>query len=171
MNPNRPARRGEGGFTLIEAMVTIALTAILLAVVVPSFRTFTYSQRVKSSSFDIYATLMFARSEAIKRRADVNVERISGDWNNGWTVWWANPTTGTNETLRRQDVPKGLSVTSGTGSLTYRLDGHLNSADAGLLLAASDADLADSAGRRCISVDATGLPRTRVLAAGVTTCP
>ena len=157
-------RRLALGFTLIEMMVTVSIAAILLAVSVPTFRTFTYSQRVKTSSFDMHSTLMFARSEAIKRRADVAVTAVSSDWNNGWTV-----TVGTN-TLRSQDAPRGITVTSGVTTLTYRLDGRLSGGDASLLLAADNSSVADAAGRRCIQVDTTGLPRTVKLASGVTTC-
>ena len=155
------------GFTLIEAMVTIAILVILLAVVAPSFSTFTYSQRVKTNSFDLFSTLNYARSEAIKRRVNVSVQAVSGDWNNGWTV-----TDGTN-TLRSQGAPKGIAVTSGSGNtaLTYRLDGRLTSGDDGLLIAADNSSVADKIGRRCISIDTSGLPRSRKLVGSATTCP
>lgn len=160
----RHNEHSAAGFTLIEMMITVSIAAILLAVSVPTFRTFTYSQRVKTSSFDMYSTLMFARSEAIKRRADVTVTAVSSDWNNGWTV-----SVGAT-TLRSQDPPRGISVTSGVTVLTYRLDGRLTAGDASLLLSADSSSVADAAGRRCIQVDTTGLPRTVKLASGVTTC-
>ena len=118
------SRRSQRGFTLIEMMVTIAVAAILLAVVVPSFRTFTLSQRVKSGSFDLYSTLMLARSEAVKRRATVTVAASAADWNNGWTI--SDGTT----TLRTQDTPKGLTITSDATTLTYQLDGRLGTGSA-----------------------------------------
>src|SRR4051812_49326639 len=76
----------QRGFTLIELMVTIAVAAILLAIVVPSFRTFTQSQRIKSGSFELYSALALARSEAVKQRANVTVTANSGGWNKGWTI-------------------------------------------------------------------------------------
>ena len=152
----------QRGFTLIEMMVTIAVAAILLAIVVPSFRTFTLSQRVKSGSFDLYSTLMLARSEAVKRRASVSVSSVGGDWNNGWTV--SDGTT----TFRKQDTMKGLTITSAVTTLTYQLDGRLSSgSDAGLKLEATSGA---AAGKRCITVDPSGVPRSRVLT-GTDTCP
>jgi type IV fimbrial biogenesis protein FimT len=150
----------QRGFTLVEMMVTIAVAAILLAIVVPSFITFTLSQRVKSGSFDVYSTLMVARSEAVKRRANVTVTAKSGNWNNGWTL--SNGASG------NQDAPKGLNITSDATSLTYQLDGRLSSGSASYLELAATGSTA--AGRRCITIDPTGVPRSRALT-GSATCP
>lgn len=156
------SREAARGFTLIEAMVTIAILVVLMAVVAPSFITFVASQRVKTSSFDVYAALMYARSEAIKTRSDVTVGPSPGNtnWSNGWVVQGAS-------TLRTQDAIKGVIITSSNATLTYRLDGRLNTGDALLTVAAETNP--DQAGRRCISVDTTGLPRTRTLR-GTATC-
>jgi type IV fimbrial biogenesis protein FimT len=153
---------GQRGFTLIELMVTISVAAILLVVVVPSFRTFTLSQRVKTGSFDLYSTLMLARSEAVKRRATVTVAAKSGSWNNGWTI--SDGTT----TFRDQDSPKGLSLTSDATALTYQIDGRLVSGSASYVELAATGSTA--AGRRCMTIDPAGVPRSRVLT-GSATCP
>lgn len=162
----RPTRRGGSrGFTLIEAMVTISVAAVLLAVVVPSFRTFTYSQRVKSASFDLMSTLLFARSEAVKRRVPITVEAKSGNWKNGWDI--KDGTT----ILRTEDEPKGVTVTmwvkpsSGSAtavtSVVYRLDGRLSATDEtwGAVTADGNTALVDGAGRRCVRIDPAGSPR------------
>jgi type IV fimbrial biogenesis protein FimT len=143
-------------------MVTISVAAILLAIVVPSFRTFTLSQRVKAGSFDLYSTLMLARSEAVKRRANVTVTAVSGNWNNGWTV------SDGSTTLRGQDSPKGLTITSDATTLTYQTDGRLGSGSASYMELAATGNSA--AGRRCMTVDPVGVPRSRVLT-GSATCP
>lgn len=62
---------GMVGFTLIELMVTIAVAAILLAVAVPSFRHLIISNRLTTAANDVVTALTVARSEAIKRNADV----------------------------------------------------------------------------------------------------
>ena len=143
-------------------MVTISVAAVLLAIVVPSFRTFTLSQRVKTGSFDLYSTLMYARSEAIKRRATVSIASVGGAWNNGWTV-----SDGTN-TIRSQDTPKGLTITSDQQTLTYQLDGRLGSGSASYLKLEATSNSA--AGPRCMTVDPNGVPRSRILT-GSATCP
>jgi len=66
------------GFTLTELMVKVTIAAILLAIGIPSFRSFILGQRVKTASFDTVYTLTLARSEAIKRNSDVVITPASG---------------------------------------------------------------------------------------------
>jgi type IV fimbrial biogenesis protein FimT len=167
--------RSSRGFTAIEALVTMAILAIGLAIVAPSFGSFISSQRVKTTSFDLYATLMYARSEAIKRRADVTIQAVSGDWSNGWTVVDAAANV-----LRSQDAPKNKNMCVTTDgacppstpapptltSLTYQLDGRLSIGSAAMTL--SSVTGSNAVGRRCISVDTTGVPRSRKLGGGAT---
>jgi type IV fimbrial biogenesis protein FimT len=152
----------QRGFTLIELMVTISVAAILLAIVVPSFRTFTQSQRVKAGSFDLYSTLMFARSEAVKRRTNVTITANGGNWNDGWEV-----SDGSTPPLRKQDSLKGLTITSNVTILTYRTDGRLDSDSAKYLKLAATGS---SAAGRCITIDPVGMPRSSVFT-GSAPCP
>src|SRR5580765_8341364 len=164
--PKQRRRATHRGFTALELMVTVAVLAILLAVVAPSMSTFVAAQRVKTSSFDVYSAMMFARSEAIKRRGNVYIGSATTDWSGGWKVCSA-PTCTPADTLRNQDEFKGVTVTASSATLTYGLDGRLTAGDA--LLAVQSQTNPDQAGRRCVSVDATGLPRSRVLK-GSATC-
>jgi type IV fimbrial biogenesis protein FimT len=160
---NRPAHRAaQRGFTMLELMITVSVLAVLLAVVAPSMTTFVAAQRVKTGSFDAYAAMMFARSEAIKRRGNVSIVAASTDWSGGWTVQDAGANV-----LRNQDAFKGLAVTASSATITYGFDGRLTTGDA-LLTVASQTN-PDAAGRRCVTVDATGLPRSRVRK-GAETC-
>ena len=165
---DRSSRTSQRGFTLIEAMVTISVLVILLAVAIPSMSTFVASQRVKTGSFDVYAAMMYARSEAIKRRGNVDIVSATTDWSGGWTIVCPVPTCTAQQTLRNQDALKGLTVTSSSATLTYRLDGRLTTGDA--LLQVASQNNTNQAGRRCVSVDTTGLPRSRTLT-GSATCP
>jgi type IV fimbrial biogenesis protein FimT len=163
--------RSDRGFTLVELMVGISVLAILLAVAAPGMSTFVSSQRVKTGSFDVYSAMMYARSEAIKRRAAAGVSIVasSTDWSNGWTVCLgATYPCATADTLRTQGATTGVVVTSSGATLTFRLDGRLTTGDALLQVAAQTNG--NQAGRRCISVDTTGLPRSRTLQ-GTATCP
>ena len=153
------------GFTLIEALVVIMIVGVLLSLAAPSFVTFTSSQKVKTASFDLYAAMIFARSEAIKRRVNVTIAPVSGDWKNGWTVVEA----GGGAQLRKQDSLNGVIFTGAT-SVVYRLDGRLTSSSAvGVLIQPEVPD--SSIQNRCIRVDLTGLPKTSNLASTVTACP
>jgi type IV fimbrial biogenesis protein FimT len=153
----------QEGFTIIEILLVIVIIGVLLAIAAPSFVTFTSSQKVKTASFDLYAAMMFARSEAIKRRVNVTIAPVSGDWKNGWTVEAAGVAT----PLRAQDSLNGV-IFSGATSVVYRLDGRLTgSATLGVLIQPETAD--SSIKNRCVRVDLTGLPKTTNI--DTTTCP
>jgi type IV fimbrial biogenesis protein FimT len=66
-------KRAIRGFTLIELMVVVAITAILLAAAAPSFTSFFDKQRVKNAASQLYGDLQFARSEAVQRNRKVKI--------------------------------------------------------------------------------------------------
>ena len=150
------ARTSHRGFTAIEMLVTVSVLAILTAVASPSLAAFLNSQRVKTSSFDVYSSLMFARSEAIKRRSNISIVAGSTDWTSGWRIQDAS-----SNVLRNQDGPKGVTITSSNSTLTYGIDGRLTTS--GALLSIEALTNPDNAGRRCLDIDTTGVPRSRRL--------
>lgn len=87
-------RTRDEGFTLIEAMVTIAVAVILMAVAVPSFSNATLRSQLRSSASDVASSAFLARSEAIKRNSVVTMCMsadganctTSGGWQQGWIV-------------------------------------------------------------------------------------
>jgi prepilin-type N-terminal cleavage/methylation domain-containing protein len=109
------ARAGsQHGFTIIEVLLVIAIMGVFLTLAAPSFVTYTSSQKVKTASFDLYAAMMFARSEAIKRRTNVTITPASSDWKNGWTVHAT--IAGVDTTLRAQDPLRRPWFTVSTGA-------------------------------------------------------
>ena len=164
MTPQHSFR--QQGFTLIEALIVVAIVGVFLSLAAPSFVTFTASQRVKTASFDLYAALTFARSEAIKRRKLVTVAPVSADWNQGWTV--STDVGGTQTTLRSQDPLSAVRISSASASVVYRLDGRISSGSTvGVLIRPATDDPAIQ--NRCIRVDLTGLPKSTSISS--TTCP
>ena len=90
------------GFTLIELMVAVSIFAILLAVAVPSYRTFILNNRSAAAANEFIATLNFARTTAVTLRQPVSVCRtttpaaaipVCGNtgngtgWENGWIAF------------------------------------------------------------------------------------
>lgn len=108
------APASERGFTLIELMVTVAVLAILLSIAIPSYRTFVMNSRMASQTNDLVTALSLARSEAVKRAANVTVcassngATCAGSWNLGWIVLDAAGTP-----LRVQQALGGASTLSG----------------------------------------------------------
>lgn len=83
------------GFTLIEAMVVIAIASILMALAAPSFRTMTQKFRAEKQVGALNGDLQFARSEAIKQGMPVTICAStngttctkSNVWETGWIVF------------------------------------------------------------------------------------
>ena len=99
----RPCR-SQGGFTLIELMVTIAIAAILLMVGVPSFVTMQRNSELTAAANALVAGINAARGEAMKRGLNAVVVPTDGaSWRNGWTVFVDTSTT-RNGTLDASDL-------------------------------------------------------------------
>ena len=62
------------GFTLLELAVVVGVAGMLLALATPSFLSMLRSTRLTTVTNQYIATLMFARSEAVKRALDVTVD-------------------------------------------------------------------------------------------------
>ena len=83
------------GTTVLELMATLAIAAILLALAVPSYDSFTNRQRMKAAVAALHNDLVAARSQAVYRRSVVQAcpgvpaAGCSGgsDWTGGWIVF------------------------------------------------------------------------------------
>jgi len=69
--PGRKAR--SWGFTLVELMITIVVTAIALALAVPSWENLVQKRQVTSAAEEIASFVMHAQSQAIKSNQQVTV--------------------------------------------------------------------------------------------------
>lgn len=82
--------RAAKGFTLIEMMTVIAILGILLAIAAPSFKVYFEKYRTKRAAETLAAFLTNAKSESIKRNANVRVVFQSA---NSGATWCAGMTT------------------------------------------------------------------------------
>ena len=149
----RFALRAGRGFTLIELMISITVLAILVGVAAPSMSSLVRDQRVKTATFDVYASLAYARSEAIKRNATVDITPNGADWGGGWRV----QSGGT--ALKNQDALSGISITGPAGT-TYQRDGRISGTAAPTFVVKSADDNTITA--RCVRVDLSGRPNIKV---------
>lgn len=140
-----PAARG---FTLVEVMFTLVILGILTAFALPEMSKFVRDQRVKAATQDVFATLLYARSEAIKRAADINVNPTTSDWAGGWSV----KASGTD--LKVQESIGGVAITGpASGALVFRRDGRL-SGTVPVFVVYSAANTSVTA--RCVRIDPSG---------------
>lgn len=142
------------GFTLTELMFVVTIFAVLTSLALPSYNQFVRNQRVKTASFDLFSSLMQARSDAITRNASITLAPVSGNWANGWTVTDAGGTV-----LRQQQALAAISLT-GPASVVYNSSGRLSSASGSFELTAAGSGITV----RCITIDLSGRPVTKATA-------
>lgn len=133
--------RAESGFTLIELMIGIGLTALLLSLAVPALDLFVSNARQTGALNDFVSSLHVARSTAVTSNSRVTVcSSASGancqavSWDQGWIVF-ADPDS--DQVVDADEVIvaagagiDGLSIQSGEfdRSLTYRPNGRVMNA-------------------------------------------
>jgi len=151
------------GFTLIEAMVTVAVASVLVVLAIPSYRTFVQSNCESTQQNDFVSALHFARQEAVHRGVDITISAAddsdsSNKWGPGWDI-----TDPDDEGIRSHEA-LGCSFTlnSTVSEFTYLSTGRVASAVAFTLC---DGSSPGNAGRT-ITVEITG----RVHSAGGASC-
>ncbi|MDE0853025.1 MAG: GspH/FimT family pseudopilin [Nevskia sp.] len=140
----------QAGYTLLEVIVAITITAILAAMTVPSFLQSMRVNRGVSEANGILGVVTMARNEAIKRDASISLCpssngtgcASSGNWDQGYLAFIdinGNGSFGTGDTLIRTEVPlsgsstislcQGVPSTNNTtvSSLTFSGTGQLTS--------------------------------------------
>jgi type IV fimbrial biogenesis protein FimT len=132
----------QAGFTLLELMVTVSLSAIILTMAVPSFTITIQNNRVTTQINDFVSTLNLARTEAIKRGTRITVckspdasscDTSASGWEQGWIVFIdsdADETRDSGETilLTSEAMPAGSILRGAPGSdvnnfVSYRASG------------------------------------------------
>lgn len=82
--------RPSVGFTLLEALITVAILGALLAVSVPSAVDWIRKERVRASAAEMVSDIQFARAEAIRRHLTVAVTFKSDASQSCYTVHTIN---------------------------------------------------------------------------------
>jgi type IV fimbrial biogenesis protein FimT len=119
------APQSEGGFTLIELMVTVTIAAVLLAIGVPGMTDLIRDARLATQSDMLVSTLNLARMEALKQGKSFKVcpaetpSTASGctvnlqTWATGWIVF------GDAAVSHRTETKNGLTITAAFDDVTF----------------------------------------------------
>ena len=140
----------QAGFTLIEAMVVVAILGVFVALAGPSFSNTITTMRIKSTSFDLVNDLNTARSEAIKRNAMVVIARNGNDWAQGWSI-----TTGGVTLKSYEPVTGSLTIASSATTINFQSNGRPAAATQ-----LSISSTLTSVTGRCVELQATGSARS-----------
>lgn len=82
-----PAAFAQGGLTLVELLVSIAVVAVSATLVAPDIAAMVANYRVRSAAESLLNGINFARSEAIRRNSPVRFALTTS----GWTVEQVSP--------------------------------------------------------------------------------
>ena len=160
------------GFTIIEMMITLVVLAILISLAAPSMSNLVKDQRVKTAVGDVFAALVFARSEAIKRNVYVGVCAMtddgwgcqnSTDWARGWIVYLDADGNGypgaVADILKRQDALADIAISGTGGNVSYQGDGRLRATVTPFVASISGNNAITA---RCVRLDLAGRPNVTV---------
>ena len=162
-------KESMGGFTLIELMIVLVIAAILLALAAPGMRNMLERNRLQTGAESLYSSLMFTRSEALKRNQPVIMCKsssgsacvtTSNDWEQGWLVYVdkdGNLAPDPNEILRVSEAMKAGDTLRATGSIfdtqvVYAVDGSVDGSETFVLCNAD----ADTTTARELDISVTG---------------
>lgn len=118
----------QGGFTLLEMIVTVSITVILLSVGIPRFMGMVNVNRLSSNTNDFVQVLHLARSEAIRSGSATvctsnNQASCTGTpWGDGWILM-----DGAGNVKRvYEGFANSLKMTTGGNAIAYGNNGFLN---------------------------------------------
>lgn len=131
------------GFTLIELMITVAIAAVLMGVVLPGLSGLVYRTQTSTATNELSAQLALARSEAVSRGRTAAVCGSSdgyacdGQWAQGFAVWVdddRNSTASSSEIRRFFQQPANVVLSSSVAEVAFDARGRRVGSDPNFLL-------------------------------------
>ncbi len=88
-------RNGQKGFTVLELMITLVISALLLVIAIPGFQNLIHSSMLSAGANTFSASLNLARARAVMSRRNVRMCPSTngtscvndGSWTGGWILF------------------------------------------------------------------------------------
>lgn len=142
----------QAGFGLIEMMAVVAIIIVLAGLGVPAMQEMVVNQRMKSTTSDLFTSILRARSEAIKRNADVRISPTT-NWSTGWTI--PSPSAG-EPVLASFATRSSVTVTGPAADVVFTSAGRVRGATNPQFTVT-----AINGQSRCITIDLGGRPNVQ----------
>lgn len=144
------ARQRQRGLTLPELMTVLVIMAVLGAIAAPAYGNWVAAMRARATSTDLHTALTVARSEAIKRNAEITLAPAAGGWLAGWRI--AAP--GDAARLLHSHPAVAVASIEGPERVTYLANGRIK----GSTLPEFEITAKTGGELRCVAVDLSGRP-------------
>lgn len=146
----------ERGFTLVEILVVIFIVGLLASFAFPAMTKFLATQAVRSASYDLFADLIYARSEAIARGTTITLTGASStDFKQGWSIL-----AGTTVLRTQPSRDSAIQFTASQNSFTFDRNGRASNQMLFSIVPASTISNATDYMKRCIRLDPSGRPKS-----------
>ena len=150
--------RANRGFTLTEVLVVLMIIGILATIGFPAMTRFLTTQSVRSASYDLFADLIYARSEAIARGTTVS---IIGNAATNFKQGWAVRENAAGTVIRTQPArDSAINFTSSVSTVTFDRSGRAQSPVEVLFTIVPEETTTQDNMKRCIRLDPSGRPRS-----------
>jgi type IV fimbrial biogenesis protein FimT len=113
--PNCPAR--YTGVTLVEVLITLSVSAVVLAIGAPAMGQWVRDVEVRSSASSLLSAIQAARVEALSRNATVRLEFTDREGRPGWRLACVQVTMRCPAVIRQEPVNTGTSVRWGAATM------------------------------------------------------
>ncbi|MEG3755483.1 GspH/FimT family pseudopilin [Psychromonas arctica] len=135
MNQFINSKKHQQGFTLIEMLITIAVAAILLSIVVPSFNSIIESSKERTTRDSLASAIYTAKQQAQSERLNVylctTTDGVScedtTDWSGEWLIYQDDNSSGdldSGDTIVANISSKTNLITSSIEEVKFTPTGH-----------------------------------------------
>lgn len=112
----------QAGITLAEVLITLSVSAVVLATGAPAMGQWVRDIEIRGSASSLLSALQAARAEALSRNTPVRLELIDAQGRPGWRLACVQVSGRCPALIRQQPVDTGTGVRWGVAMLTSMPD-------------------------------------------------